>query len=144
GAPDHQIVLLQMDLADRLPATSSGLYGSMLRRAETTAATILNEQRHQVTLETARNWVRCLSESIAISREGWREQDLRAVLSQVTGLPWSDLLFASIRRAYRGHLVQRGTSGERHATSAPDQWTVTAARGRNDLRQLRTKAPPGT
>jgi hypothetical protein len=30
------------------------------------------------------------------------------------------------------------------APPAPDQWTVTAASGRNDLRQLRTKAPPGT
>jgi len=112
GAPDHQIVLLQMDLAHQLPATPLGLYGSMLRRAETIAASILNEQRHHVTPHAARSWVRCLSECIAISREGWREQDLQTVLAQVTGLPWSDLLFASIRRAYRGHLIQRGTSGQ--------------------------------
>lgn len=112
GGPDQQIVLLQLDLAEHLPTTPRGLYGSMLRRAETPAASILNEQRRQVTPQAARDWVRCLSESIAISREGWREQDLQAVLVQVTGLPWSDLLFASIRRAYRGHLIQRGASGQ--------------------------------
>ena len=112
GAPDHQIVLLQRDLADQLPATHRGLYGRMLSRAEATAAWIPGEQGHQVTVQTAREWVRCLSECIAISREGWREQDLRAVLVQVTGLPWSDLLFASIRRAFRGHLIQRGSSGQ--------------------------------
>lgn len=112
GAPDQQLVLLQLDLADHLPTTPRSLYGSMLKRAETTAASILSEQQDQVTQQTARSWVRCLSESIAISREGWREQDLQAVLVQVTGLPWSDLLFASIRRAYRGHLIQRGASGQ--------------------------------
>jgi len=112
GTPDHQLVLLQIGLAGHLPTSSRGLYGSMLRRAEITAASILSEQQGQAAQQAAGNWVRCLSESIAISREGWREQDLQAVLTVVTGIPWSDLLFASIRRLYRGHLLQRGTSGQ--------------------------------
>jgi tetratricopeptide (TPR) repeat protein len=67
------------------------------------AATILEGEP-----EAAREWVRRLAESIAVSRQGWREQDL----ADVTGDAWSNLLFASVRRAFRGHLVQRGASGQ--------------------------------
>jgi tetratricopeptide (TPR) repeat protein len=112
AAPDRQLVLLQLDLVGELPATARGLYGRMLRRAETAATMILGEQRHPVPPGAPREWVRCLSEAIAISRQGWREGDLVAILAAVTGLAWSGLLFATVRRAYRGHLIQRGASGQ--------------------------------
>ncbi len=112
AAPDRQLVLLQLDLVGELPVTARGLYGRMLRRAETAATMILGEQRDPVPPGAPREWVRCLSEAIAISRQGWRERDLVAILAAVTGLAWSELLFATVRRAYRGHLIQRGASGQ--------------------------------
>jgi tetratricopeptide (TPR) repeat protein len=103
AAADRQLVLLQLDLVRELPATPRGLYGRMLRRAESVAATIIEGEP-----AAARQWVRRLTESLAISRQGWREQDL----AELTGDAWSDLLFATVRRAFRGHLVQRGASGQ--------------------------------
>lgn len=112
GAPDQQLVLLQLDIAVHLPPTVQAMYGRMLERAEAVAAAILREERQDPAELRAREWVRCLAEAVAVSRNGWRERDLQAVLQEITGTAWSELLFASVRRAFRGHLIQRGPSGQ--------------------------------
>jgi tetratricopeptide (TPR) repeat protein len=111
GTPDLQLVLVQRELVLQLPATAQAMYSRMLTRAEAVAASIVREELLSPDDDAARAWVQCLSELIAISRNGWREGDLQSLLAQLTGVPWSELLFASVRRAYRGHLIQRGSSG---------------------------------
>ncbi|MGO9971320.1 MAG: tetratricopeptide repeat protein [Solirubrobacteraceae bacterium] len=113
GAPDRQLVLMQLDLASELPESAQAMYGRMLRRGELVAQTILQEQAGGgVDDRGAREWVRCLSICVAISREGWRERDLQVVLAQLSDVHWRDLLFSSVRRAYRGHLIQKGSAGQ--------------------------------
>ncbi len=48
---------------------------------------------------------------IAISRSGWRETDLRALLPKLSSAPWDELRFAYLRRLFRGQLRQRGSTG---------------------------------
>jgi tetratricopeptide (TPR) repeat protein len=112
GAPDQQLILMQLDIAGHLPPTARAMYGRMLKRAGTVAATILREEHPDIRELAAHEWVHCLAETIAISRNGWRERDLQTVVSEITGIPWSELLFSSVRRALRGHLIQRGPSGQ--------------------------------
>ncbi len=103
---------MQLEIASSLPPTAQTMYGRMLRRATDVAATILREQQPTIGDQAAHEWLQCLAETIAIGRNGWREGDLRRVVPEITGIPWSELLFSSVRRAYRGHLIQRGPSGQ--------------------------------
>jgi len=61
-------------------------------------------------------WTRGFANLIAVSRQGWRESDLRVLLPQAAQLAapdepeeaWNDLRFATLRRGFRAHLVERG------------------------------------
>ncbi len=111
GAPDAQLVALQVEIAGALPADAQAMYGRMLQRAVQVAETILAGQ-HATGEGRGRTWAQGFSEAIAVSRGGWREYDFQHVLPAFTGLAWSELLFSSVRRAYRGHVLQRGSSGQ--------------------------------
>jgi tetratricopeptide (TPR) repeat protein len=84
-------------VADALPADVPGIYGCLLERAET---------------HFGRDWCRAVVNAIALSRAGWREDDLRALVPLFSSLPWDDLTFAGLRRALGGHLVRRGTNAQ--------------------------------
>jgi tetratricopeptide (TPR) repeat protein len=45
---------------------------------------------------------------IAIGRSGWRESDLRIMLPAASGQPWDELVFAQLRRLFRGQIRRRG------------------------------------
>jgi tetratricopeptide (TPR) repeat protein len=45
---------------------------------------------------------------IAASRAGWRESDFRQLLPQVSGEPWDEPRFASLRCLFRGQVRQHG------------------------------------
>ena len=111
GAPDTQLVAVQLEIAGALPCDAQAMYGRMLQRAAQVAGTILLEQR-AAGEGSGRRWVQAFSEAIAVSRGGWLERDFQQVLPGFTGLAWSELLFSSVRRAYRGHVLQRGSSGQ--------------------------------
>jgi tetratricopeptide (TPR) repeat protein len=112
--PDRQLVLMQLDLVAKLPSTARAMYGRMLERSGDVAAAILGEENAQApSAETrGRSWAEHLALSVAISRDGWRDRDLQSVLPRLTGVPWTELLFASVRRSFRGHLTQRGAVGQ--------------------------------
>jgi tetratricopeptide (TPR) repeat protein len=57
-------------------------------------------------------WTQAFVNLIGLSRSGCRESDLRVVMTAVSGEPWSDLRFATLRRGFRAHVVQRGTAGQ--------------------------------
>jgi tetratricopeptide (TPR) repeat protein len=88
---------LLVHVAESLPADVPGIYGCLLERAE---------------LHFGREWCRAVVNAIAISRSGWREDDLRAIVPAFSGLPWDDLAFAGLRRALGGHLVRRGAQAQ--------------------------------
>ncbi len=111
GAPDAQLVALQLEIAGALASDAQAMYGRMLERAAQVAETILLEQ-HGADDGSGRTWAQGFSEAIAVSRGGWREYDFQQVLPAFTGLAWSELLFSSVRRAYRDHVLQRGPSGQ--------------------------------
>jgi tetratricopeptide (TPR) repeat protein len=98
GLPeDLRVQKLLCDIVGRMPPTVEGLYGWLLIRAGEASGPVL-----------ARTFVALL----AVSRAGWREVDLRALLPAVMGEPWNDLRFAILRRALRAHLLERGVSGQ--------------------------------
>ena len=55
---------------------------------------------------------RSFASLVAVSRNGWRESDFRSLLPRLTNGDWGDLRFAAVRRAFRAHLIQRGSHGE--------------------------------
>jgi len=88
---------LLLDVAEALPPEVETLYGDLLEWAE---------ELHGAA------WTDGLVNLIGLSRHGWREDDLKALLPKVSGRPWSDLAFATLRRSLRAHLVQRGAQGQ--------------------------------
>jgi tetratricopeptide (TPR) repeat protein len=58
------------------------------------------------------SWVSGFMGLVALSRYGWRQSDLRELLPLVTGVNWDDRTFASVRRSFRAHLLQRGRLGQ--------------------------------
>ena len=88
---------LLLDVAQSLPPEVETLYAYLLERAE---------EIH------GRDWTRAFVEATALSRHGWREGDLEALVPKLSGHPWTDLDFAALRRAFRAHLVQRGAQGQ--------------------------------
>lgn len=111
GRPDERLTAMQLAVVDELPATPHEMYLRMMRRAERVAEMALAERGGAGALSGA-VWPRGLIRMLALGRQGWRESDLRAVLGDLTGVGWDDLLFSSVRRVFRGHLVQRGSAGQ--------------------------------
>jgi tetratricopeptide (TPR) repeat protein len=88
---------LQLDEAKRLPCDVPGAYGELLDRAERLYG---------------RAWARSFTDLIALGRAGWRESDLQVIMPLVSGKPWDNLAFASLRRTFGSHVVQRGAQSQ--------------------------------
>jgi hypothetical protein len=103
--PEERLHRMMLDVAQEFPADVEGLYGHMLQRTEELFGV---------------GWSRGFAALIAVSRSGWRESDLQALLPQAAELfepdrpaePWDGLRFAGLRRSFRAHLVQRGGQGQ--------------------------------
>ena len=97
GAPAEQIRDMMLDIVAGLPTDIPGLYRAGFERAEQLFGMFL---------------ARAFIGFIAVSRFGWRETDFRALLPRISGEPWDELRFASLRRLFRGQLRQHGASGQ--------------------------------
>ena len=96
GEVRHYLMLLHFVAG--LPADVPGLYQHMLERAEEVVG---------------RKLTTAFATLIALSRFGWRESDLRPLLSpHMDNGTWNDLRFAQLRRCFRSHLVRRGSAGQ--------------------------------
>jgi len=93
GTPEERLHQLLLSAAASFPTDVQGLYADILDRAGLVHGEAL---------------VKGFINLIAASRFGWRESDLRALMPIVSGEPWSDLRFASLRRSMRTHLAQWG------------------------------------
>jgi tetratricopeptide (TPR) repeat protein len=101
GTPEERLHQMLQGVAAGFPPTVEALYGQMLDRLEDAYGV---------------GWTRGFANLIAVSRQGWRESDLRVLLPQAARLAapsepeeaWNDLRFASLRRGFRAHLVERG------------------------------------
>ncbi len=85
--------LLLLDTAGRLPATVSDLYQVMLARIEGLVGA---------------EWTEAFSSLLAVSRNGWREDLLGAMLSRAVSEDVPAVRFAQLRRSFRAHLAERG------------------------------------
>lgn len=105
GTPEQRLHQMMLDVAAGLPGDVEGLYGQMLRRCE---------ELH------GRGWARAFAGLIAISRDGWRESDLRELLPRAAQMlapddpdePWNELKFAALRRSFRAHVKQQGVTAQ--------------------------------
>lgn len=104
GEADTRLIQLMRDVVNALPSDAPGLYAWLLRRAEKLHGKPLAES---------------LATLIAVSRNGWRDSDLRPMILAVMGVPkdqwdkqWDALNFAALKRTYRAHLVQKGSQGQ--------------------------------
>ena len=93
GTPGERLEKLLIWFADQMPPGIPALYTWTLNRVE---------ELYGV------EWVRALLALLVIGRDGWRESDLRQLISRVFGQEWTDLRFAAVRRALGSHLVRRG------------------------------------
>ncbi|MBK8060477.1 MAG: DUF4062 domain-containing protein [Gemmatimonadetes bacterium] len=91
------IMALLRGQVEAMPGEIAGLYEMLLTDAE----------RH-----VGEGWTRAFVQAIAVSRAGWREQDLRVLLPRLSGELWDELRFAAVRRAFRAHVVQRGANAQ--------------------------------
>ncbi len=103
---DEQLVRLLLSVIEEMPPEVEGLYEWMLAKTE------------EVWGEA---WARGFANLLALSRAGWRETDLQALLPEVSGEEWDPGRFAGVRRSFRGHLVRRG---------ADEQWDFAHAQTR--------------
>ncbi len=94
GAPDEKIRNLMLDVVAELPIDIPGLYRTGFERAEELFGVFA---------------ARAFIGLIAVSRAGWRESDFRSLVPRLSGEPWNELRFASMRRLFRGQLRQRGS-----------------------------------
>ncbi|WP_217240495.1 tetratricopeptide repeat protein [Streptomyces sp. AC555_RSS877] len=139
GPADERLTALQLALVEELPATPRGMYLRMMRRAEKVAELAISAGTGSDG-QQGPAWVKGLMEMLALGRQGWRESDFRAVMGALTGVRWTDLLFSSVRRVFRDHLVQRGAAGQwdfSHSafrTAALDAYTLPPS-GRQDLHE---------
>ncbi|MBN1453170.1 MAG: tetratricopeptide repeat protein [Anaerolineales bacterium] len=108
GSPEEKLRRMVLERARNLPPDVEGLYGHLLTRVEKVAG---------------REETRALAALIALSRNGWREEDFQHLLPKATALiasndqrstinaelcHWDPLRFAVMRRCFRMHLVKRG------------------------------------
>ena len=118
GPPAEQrLCALMLDIVNDFPADIPSLYRASFERADQLFGAGLG---------------RAFIGLIAVSRSGWRETDFRSLLPQLTGEPWDELRFASLRRSFRGQLRERGSSGQwdfGHAQmrAAAREWVGSAA-----------------
>jgi tetratricopeptide (TPR) repeat protein len=99
----ERLQALQLDAAEKLPADVPGLYVELLDRAERVFGKV---------------WTDAFVDLIAVSRAGWRESDLRILMSTVSGQQWDEVSFAGVRRALGTHVVQRGNQAQWDFTHA--------------------------
>ncbi|MFI5679851.1 AAA family ATPase [Streptomyces cellulosae] len=111
GRADERLTAMQRTVADEFPSTPPEMYLRMMRRAEKVAGMAISVSTG-FGGQQGSEWLRSLMQMLALGRQGWRESDLRAILCSLTGVEWNDLLFSSVRRVFRGHLVQRGSAGQ--------------------------------
>ena len=97
GSPEQRLHQLLLAVAQEMPPEVEAMYGWMLDRAE------------QI---FGKEWAQAFVNLIAVSRAGWRESDLRALMPTVSGEGWEDLKFAALRRTFRAHVVQRGAQAQ--------------------------------
>jgi len=97
GSAEERLHHLLLDTASSLPCDIEGLYEWMLGR---------NEKIHGTA------WSKSFAVVMALSRNGWRESDLRMLMPMLGSEQWDDLHFAVLRRSFRGHLVRRGVIGQ--------------------------------
>ncbi len=102
GTPEERLLQLLLKIVSDMPSEVDALYNFLLDKAE------------RIFPETAQIFIRL----IALSRNGWREQDFQNLIPELSNQPWNALKFAMLRRIFRGHIVQRGSHGE---------WTFTHA-----------------
>lgn len=117
SSAEAQLRQVVLQRARTLPPDVEGLYGVLLRRVEKVAGKV----------ETC-----AFAMLTALSRFGWREEDLEKLLPAVSAIlsnqksaignpqfKWNPLCFAVLRRCFRAHLVKRGALGQwdfAHAT----------------------------
>jgi tetratricopeptide (TPR) repeat protein len=97
GSAEEQLHALLLSTARAFSPSIPALYETLLQRTEDAYG---------------RGWARELANLLAVSRAGLRESDVRAVLPRRSGQPWDGLAFATLRRGFRGHLVERGAAGQ--------------------------------
>jgi len=103
-AAEQNLHSLLLQKAVDLPAELIGLYQHLLARAEKLFGA---------------GWTRGFVALIALSRNGWRESDLQALLAPAARLlapeepepVWDPLRFAALRRTFRAQVIQRGSHG---------------------------------
>jgi len=109
GTAEEKLHALLLTTAGGFPPRVEALYATLLERTEDAYGEA---------------WAREFANLLAVSRRGLREADLRAVLPRRTGETWDELTFATLRRGFRGHLVQRGAAGEWDVTHAQLRQTI--------------------
>jgi tetratricopeptide (TPR) repeat protein len=97
GTGEEKLLNLLVDTARQLPGDVDDLYGWLLARAEDVHG---------------KEWAQAFVNLIAVSRSGWRESDLKVLMSTMSCRSWSDLDFAALRRGFRAHVSQRGRFGQ--------------------------------
>lgn len=85
--------LLLLETVAGLPVTVAELYQVMLGRIEGLVG---------------KDWTEAFSSLLAVSRGGWREDQLRAMMARATGQDMPAVRFAQLRRGFRAHLAERG------------------------------------
>lgn len=110
-----RIIHLLLSIVDRMPGDVEGLYDWMLDGAEGRFGTA---------------WTQAFTNAVALSRGGWRESDLRVLMPRLSGDAWDDLRFATLRRAFRAHVLQRGAQAQWDFAHAQTRKAVDARLGR--------------
>lgn len=103
GTPAQRLRALLLDRVGELPGDVAALYGLSFAKAQELFGAPMT---------------RSFVGLIALSRDGWRESDLRALVPRLAGQPWDGLRFAALRRHFRGQLEQRTRASQwefRHA-----------------------------
>jgi tetratricopeptide (TPR) repeat protein len=101
GRPDEKLSQLVLNRCKALRPTIEDLYGDFLRQVEKAVGKVE---------------ARAFAALIALSRNGWREEDLQELLTPAAAVlfpgeprvEWDALRFATFRRFFRAHLVARG------------------------------------
>ena len=105
GSPAERMTALLLDTAGRMPPDIGGLYGWLLE---------VNEKAFGAAHAHG------FAVAIALSRSGWREDDLlklaprlgRLLFPSETVSDLDDLGLAALRRGFRAHIVRRGENGQ--------------------------------
>ena len=98
GTPAERLRAMLLDEVQALPGDLAGLYRLGFAQAQAVYGS---------------DFTQAFLGLIALSRGGWREQDLRVLAPRLTGQPWDGLRFAALRRHFRGQMRQR---------TGPAQW----------------------